>query len=80
MPKKARKLKFVVNCNPANNDVDKFHNFAKIGLMRQYIDKNSGWGMEIAVWDGDENLITMTPSTYWRNNRHPTLEELINPK
>jgi len=80
MPKKANKLIFVVNCNPENINIDNFHEFTKIGLMRSFINENHSYPMEISVWDGEDNLITLPSSVYWRNNRHPTLNELINPK
>lgn len=71
------KYKFEVNRCIEDATKDKIHTFETLKTMRAFIDEGSGYPMEVTVYRDGEQLITLTHSGYWRNDKHPTLFQMI---
>ncbi len=69
-------FKFAVNRCFEDATKDEIHEFKTLKEMRNFIDIDPCYPMEVTVYQNDEQVITMTHSGYWRNDKHPTLKQL----
>lgn len=69
--------KLVVNRCFENVDKDEFHEFKSLKAMREFIDIDDCFPMEVTIYKDGVQQITMPHSVYWRLDRHPKMKEML---
>ncbi|MGI2014160.1 hypothetical protein [Shewanella oncorhynchi] len=70
-------FKFVVNRCFDDVNKDEFHDFSTLKAMRDFIDEDPSFPMEVTVYENNDQVITLPHACYWHNDKHPTLKQLI---
>lgn len=70
-------FKFEVNRCFEDACKDEIHEFTTLKAMRDFIDIDPCYPMEVTVYQNGDHVITLPHSCYWHNDSHPTLKQLI---
>ncbi|MGR2997552.1 hypothetical protein ABMY12_20655 [Vibrio vulnificus] len=72
-------MRFTFEVNRCFDDPnkDEVHEFGTLKAMREFIDIDDCYPMEVTVYKNGEQVVTVPHSCYWHKDKHPTLKQLI---